>query len=80
MGKLQQRKIEQADFATPSLNKPGYSTLSQYRIGVMMPLYEGGMKTAKYEGLAEMAKSKEYMIVFPEEKFRPEGVINSIQA
>jgi len=49
VGLLEQRKVEQADFAPNLLNHPDSSTYTRGAIGFDLPLYEGGMKKNQVE-------------------------------
>ncbi len=54
-GLLEQRKITSTDFSPDSLNNPEDRTFARGALGVDLPLYEGGMKSARVSMMEHVA-------------------------
>lgn len=57
-GLLEQREVEQTDFDPDSLNHPGNKSFVMGKIGLDLPLYEGGMKTSQVKMQGHLLKAK----------------------
>lgn len=60
MGNLEQRQIGTSDFAPSALNDPGTGFFEQASIGVDLPLYEGGARTAQAEAAEKAAQARSW--------------------
>ena len=58
-GLLEQRSLQQSDFNPSSINYPGVNTFERGAIGAVLPLYEGGMKTAQTDMLTHSATAQQ---------------------
>jgi outer membrane protein TolC len=57
---LQQRQIGMADFVPASLNEPGSAAFEQLTLGLDLPLYEGGMRSAQAQAAKKGAEAKNW--------------------
>jgi outer membrane protein TolC len=56
---LGQRSIQQADFIPSDLNRPGRKNFTTGTLGIDLPLYEGGMKSAQASMFDSLVKASE---------------------
>lgn len=61
-GILEQRKIEQTDFAPNTLNHPDAATYTRGALGLDLPLYEGGFKSNQLSAVKHQLKSQEHQV------------------
>lgn len=59
IGLLEQRSVAQTDFSPDAINHPAQQFYTRGALGVDLPLYEGGMKSAEYNMQKHFFNSKE---------------------
>lgn len=56
-GLLEQRSLRQSDFNPDTINNPGSETFTRGALGLVLPLYEGGMKSSQYSLQKHLSES-----------------------